>query len=329
MTKGIPRPTIPVMEKHVDRAILSRAQGCLLGQLAGDALGSLVEFRNAQEIRRHYPHGVCELADGGRWGTIAGQPTDDSEMALMLARMLAQQRSYNPEEARKAYVFWLDSRPFDCGNTVYVGLRGRPNFDSQANGALMRISPLGIFGANYDPEQVDAWARQDAALTHPHPVCLQANALFAMAIAHAISTGIGSQGLFRLIETWAREMKVEHSLLEAILGATTAPPNDYVHQQGWVVTALWNALWQLLHASNLEDGVIDTVMRGGDTDTNGAIAGALLGAVYGRDTIPAQWTEKLLSCRPDARLPNVRHPRPQCFWPVDALDLAEKLISIA
>ena len=104
---------------------LERAQGCLLGQLAGDALGSLVEFQTPEQIRRKYPNGVRELADGGTWNTIAGQPTDDSEMALLLARMLADQGRYDPEEARKAYLFWLGSDPFDCGATVYSGLRGQ------------------------------------------------------------------------------------------------------------------------------------------------------------------------------------------------------------
>src|SRR6516164_11041668 len=98
----------------VDPDILSRAQGCLLGQLAGDALGSLVEFQSPEQIRRKYPNGVRELADGGTWGTIAGQPTDDSEMALILARALIKHRRYDAEEARKAYVFWLNSDPFDC-----------------------------------------------------------------------------------------------------------------------------------------------------------------------------------------------------------------------
>ena len=41
--------------------IQGRAQGCLLGQLAGDALGSLVEFQTPEEIRREYPVGVREL----------------------------------------------------------------------------------------------------------------------------------------------------------------------------------------------------------------------------------------------------------------------------
>ena len=114
----------------VDIDTLSRAQGCLLGQLAGDALGSLVEFQTPEQIRREYPDGVRELADGGTFHTIAGQPTDDSEMALLLARLLADQRRYDPEEAGKAYLFWLDSGPFDCGMTVSSGLRGRPNPDS-------------------------------------------------------------------------------------------------------------------------------------------------------------------------------------------------------
>lgn len=52
---------------------ISRARGCLLGQLAGDSLGSLVEFSSAEEIGGLYPGGVRKLADGGYWNTIAGQ----------------------------------------------------------------------------------------------------------------------------------------------------------------------------------------------------------------------------------------------------------------
>lgn len=306
--------------------MISRARGSLLGQLSGDALGGLVEFQSPGEIFAKYPDGVRELADGGTWNTIAGQPTDDSEMALMLARMLADRGEYDAEAARHAYVYWIDSGPFDCGMTTTAGLRGRPNHESQANGALMRISPLGIFGANHDPARVAEWAERDASITHPHPVCLQANALFAMAIAHAVRTGSGPDELYRRIIEWSGERKIDSSLTEIITTAATEPPLDYIRQQGWVLVAFHNALWQLLHSENVEDGVVDTVMRGGDTDTNAAICGALLGAVYGEESIPSQWTDALLTCRPADSDPRVRHPRPECFWPVDALDLAEQLL---
>ena len=82
----------------------------------------------------------------------------------------------------------------------------------------------------------------------------------------------------------------------------------------------------LHHTPSLEAGVVDTVMRGGDTDTNAAVCGALLGAVWGRNVIPAQWSECALNCRPAAGQPHVRRPRPECFWPVDALALAERLV---
>jgi ADP-ribosylglycohydrolase len=58
---------------------LARARGCLLGQLAGDALGSLVEFQSPEEILRYYPEGVRELADGGTWNTIAGKYLEESK----------------------------------------------------------------------------------------------------------------------------------------------------------------------------------------------------------------------------------------------------------
>lgn len=66
-------------------------------------------------------------------------------------------------------------------------------------------------------------------------------------------------------------------------------------------------------------------MRGGDTDTNAAIAGALLGALHGREGIPHRWIRALLSCRPIPET-GARHPRPQALWPVDALQLAERLL---
>jgi hypothetical protein len=83
----------------------------------------------------------------------------------------------------------------------------------------------------------------------------------------------------------------------------------------------------------MSDGPFDralsgTVACGGDTDTNAAIAGALLGAVHGRDAIPLQWRMAVLTCRPVA-LSGVHHPRPTACWPDDALTLAEALLALA
>ena len=103
------------------------------------------------------------------------------------------------------------------------------------------------------------------------------------------------------------------------------PPSDYIDKQGWVLIAFQNVLWQLLHAPSLEEALVDTVGRGGDTDTNAAICGALLGAVHGIDAIPQQWVSSILTCRPEQGKPNVHQPRPERYWPIDALELAEKL----
>ncbi len=91
-------------------------------------------------------------------------------------------------------------------------------------------------------------------------------------------------------------MSVEPALLETIDKAAEEPPVDHVYQQGWVLIDFQNALYLLLHASSLEAGVVDTIMRGSDTDNNAAICGALLGDVCGREAIPTQWLDGLLNC---------------------------------
>ena len=131
--------------------------------------------------------------------------------------------------------------------------------------------------------------------------------------------------LYRSISAHARALRAEPELLSAVESAARTVPENYVRHQGWVLTALHNALWQLLHAPSLEEGIINTVMRGGDTDTNAAIAGALLGAAYGLDAVPERWRAVILDCRPQEGS-GAAHPRPKFFWPVDALELAARLV---
>src|SRR4029453_11287497 len=111
------------------------AQGCLLGQVAGDSLGSLVEFATAEEVERLYPEGPRLLEDGGVWKTLAGQPTDDSELAIPLPRSSLAESRFDPEASFRAYREWHASAPFDVGQTVGAALAGSPRPESMANGS--------------------------------------------------------------------------------------------------------------------------------------------------------------------------------------------------
>jgi len=303
---------------------LARAQGCLLGQLAGDNLGALVEFAKETAIQRNHPDGPRRLADGGTWNIIAGQPTDDSEMALALARSIVARGRFERDAALDAYQAWLRSSPFDVGGTVGAALRDHPNPGSQANGSVMRASPLGVYAHALAPALAAELARQDSSLTHPNPACGDAAAAFVVAVAHAVREGDGPEAAWRAAVEWATGSGAVRLVVEALEAARHSPPVCDDGQEGWVKIALQNAFHELVHAPSLEEGVVATVRRGGDTDTNAAIAGALLGAVHGREAVPAQWRSMVLSCRPLA--PRARRPRPRACWPVDVMEIAERLL---
>jgi ADP-ribosylglycohydrolase len=64
--------------------------------------------------------------------------------------------------------------------------------------------------------------------------------------------------------------------------------------QGFVLFAAGLALQVAAEAPPFEEGLRAVVALGGDTDTNGAVAGALLGALHGRAGLPAVWLERLV-----------------------------------
>ena len=311
--------------KVADAPRLARAQGCLLGQAIGDSLGSRLELESAVHIARAHPGGVRELADGGTWNTIAGQPTDDTEMALALARSILAGGRFDAKAALRAYRAWLASEPFDVGASVGAALEGEPNPESQGNGALMRVSPIGIWAAG-DPARAAAAAREDAALTHPNAACLDACAAYAAAIAVGVA-GAGREAMLSAALAQAAPAAPGAGPVRIAIERAAAgePVRDFASSQGWVLIALQNAFFHLLHTTDFEQVLVATVGAGGDTDTNAAIAGALAGAVLGIEAIPPRWVLPVLACRPLAEAGAPR-PRPMHYWPDDVLEIAEALL---
>ncbi len=343
------------MKKSADE--IRRAWGCLLGQIAGDSLGSQVEFKDEEKVRALYPAGMDELEGSPLYRTLPGQPTDDSEMALALARHLAENGNFDAGQVFAAYKKWLASHPVDFSHAVFRALHGKPDRRSEANCALMRVSPLGIFGVRFVPEtalpcddgkSVDmkamagskgmrslaALAMEEAALTNPHPLCLAASAVYVSALAYGIKSG-WRQGMGQAalavaedLPLWREDIPALEAkrVQECLMRAQKERPADYQSDMSHVLLALQNGFWQLFHAADAGAGVKNTVEKGGDAAANGAVAGALLGAALDIDSFPQQWADAVLACVPSAERAEKAQPRPEMYWPADFMPLAEKLL---
>jgi ADP-ribosyl-[dinitrogen reductase] hydrolase len=327
----IPRYRVEPKRRTSAIGPLRWAQGALLGLLVGDALGSQVEFLDPATIKSRHPQGLRDLLPGGTWNLLVGQPTDDGELTLALARALVASGGFDRDRVAAAYIDWKGSNPFDIGGTTAKGIdalrdRGRADRSSQANGALMRVAPIGIAAAG-DPSKAADWARRDAALTHPHPLCQGASAAFAAAIAAGVA-GANQPAMWAEAYAHAGDDAGSAEIRQVLLEARDRLPPDFTRKQGWVITAFGNAFHRLWSEQDLHEALTETAMSGGDTDTNAAICGALLGAAYGRDAIPQAWRSQVLGCRA-VRGKGVKHPRPVPFWADDAMELAEALLTVS
>ena len=138
-----------------------KAIGMFLGLAIGDALGAPLEFEEASPPNKL----LNKYTTGGAHNVSIGEWTDDTSMALAMAKSLIEKKTFDADDIMQKFCNWHEKgeystrgRCFDIGGTVGVALRsysstinnseylqpyrGRTAKDSSGNGALMRMAPV-------------------------------------------------------------------------------------------------------------------------------------------------------------------------------------------
>ncbi|MFL1381601.1 ADP-ribosylglycohydrolase family protein [Nocardiopsis protaetiae] len=285
-------------------SIEDRAVGVLLGAACGDALGVPYEFGPALSERR-----VPEMVGGGLGPYAPGEYSDDTQMAVCIARALRDHDDPLSAEALNAtadgFLEWANGGASDIGNqtrTVMSGAggafrhpevagvmteyaaglfaRGRP---SAGNGSLMRTGPLALAYLR-DPEGLARAADAYSRLTHGDPLASEACVIWCEGIRLAVLEGTPA-GVRAGVELLPQDRRGQWKTW--LDGAEQAAPHGFP-DNGFVLSALqaaWSALTR--NPEGYVAAVHAAVRAGNDTDTVASIAGALAGALWGASGIPA------------------------------------------
>ena len=277
-----------------------RVRGVMLGLACGDALGRPVEFQSASEIQREHGE-LNEMIGHGTWNQPAGTITDDTEQALCIARSLAEQQEFDPADIAERFVAWYDSGPFDIGGMTRRSLsrlqRGdswdeagqqvwesSPEGQNAGNGSVMRCPPLAI-PYTTDWDRLTEVSRQSSQITHADPRCTEGCAILNLTIAGLLEDAATPlQDALDYVSSDAPE-----ELVTALEPLARGDSPGTLETSGYVVHSLQTALHDGLVADSAEEAIVTAVNRGGDTDTIGAIAGAVAGARFGASQLPDRW----------------------------------------
>lgn len=295
--------------------MLNRKLGALLGAFVGDAAGATLEFCN-KEITREIAVNATKMPGGGVFKLKPGQITDDSELAISLGMAILENKDPNNllDEVASKYVDWYETHPFDIGNTcarafsigknyrdknqgkikgLAEAMKSGASSTSEANGALMRSTPI----AALLPETLNAesFAMEDAALSHPHKVCQQCNAIYTVTIKLLIDGKGDHEAAYNAAIEYAKEIKAEVPLkwLRENLQDIDCKSSIGHVRHGFVL-----AFYFLRNKISYEESIIQTLMKGGDTDTNACIVGGMMGALFGAKAIPDHMKEPVLKSQP-------------------------------
>jgi ADP-ribosyl-[dinitrogen reductase] hydrolase len=282
--------------------IADRIVGSVLGLALGDALGAPFEGRRAADVPDPLP--ALELP----WmGLPPGSTTDDTAMARNLVRSLIAQGEFDPDDLVARHLKWFRSDPPDVKAFTRRVLsrvdRGEDAFEvaravweergpevSAGNGSVMYCAPLGLAYANRPEELIDL-APTLSALTHYDERCRTAVLAEALAVA-ALARGQSPEAAVAaaLAAVVDREGGEELEYLVEMAGVSRRVDGP---DRGFCLFTAGVGLQSLLGTGDFETEVKRVVSLGGDTDTNAAVTGALLGALVGENGLPPAWLDRL------------------------------------
>ena len=298
---------------------LNRAQGVLAGLAVGNVLGIPWEGLTADEIREYEGSLLLTAPDPAEVGRSMD---DDLAQAVELAEALRESRGVVTDLARRLGQ-WERVNGRGIGHMTLAVLREwakRPDFPYPArvvwqrmnhmapNGGLMRCAPVAL-RHTYDPGQLISVSARTCAVTHYSPWCQWSCILLNSVIARLLrGESLSASGLAGIIEavevdmgqgfySQCRQDNIPDQVFEELALYPRYLTSDLQfltydqHLIGHTLIALQVGLWAAVTAMPFAEALVEVVRVGGDTDTNAAIAGAVLGARYGLSAIPSLWLE--------------------------------------
>ena len=285
-----------------DDALSDRYRGVLLGKAVGDALGATLEFMSRDAIQGQY--GTLRDIVGGGWLSLpAGEVTDDTQMALCIARSIVEEGRFDPQAVSRRFVEWYRSNPPDIGNTTRHALQqlasGVPWDEAgwnthlamrprdASNGSVMRCAPVAMLH-RLDPEANATSSIDSSRITHANPLCTEGCVVLNAAMATLLNEPNSNPIAI------AEAVATSDEMLRALDSISSQTP-EALDAGGYVLATLQSAFWAVTTHHTLEDAVVAAVNLGQDADTTGAVAGALAGAKWGASAIPERWLEALIA----------------------------------
>lgn len=279
----------------------SKFVGCLIGSAVGDALGSSFEGFSSSKVDAERFH--------GRW-------TDDTHMMIGVAESLIANKGFDGNHMAQTFIKNYEQEPWrgyaSGPPRVFRWIKSGVAWNEAArrlfggagsfgNGAAMRVAPVGLFYYD-DLEKLRAVAYSQSQITHTHELGMEGAALQAYAVALAIKADssrrldpydfLAELKNFTKNEVYKMKLEKMRKLLADAADKKTVVRElgNGVESHNSVPTAIYCFLrnWSIF-----EDAVLYAVSLGGDTDTIGAMTGAISGAYHGVEAIPEQWRNKL------------------------------------
>lgn len=156
----------------------------------------------------------------------------------------------------------------------------------------MRVAPIAVRYAD-DRAALARAARASARVTHAHPLAIDAAVAQAAAIAAALVGEPPLDAALQVATTPELKLRLREAARLLHVGPEPAELAAVLGNRPTGLESVPAAIYAAVAHESVETAVTFAVRCGGDTDTIGAMAGAIAAARTGASTIPSDWLDAL------------------------------------
>ena len=293
---------------------MKNLKASLYGYIVGDAVGFPLKDKSRKELLKKP---INEMLPIDGYNDIGYWSSNSSFILATLDSIVENEKKINYSDIMRKYLECLNNNKYSSSNKKIEDIDeviinslnafkennspldcGSKKYEDNNNKSLSRMLPIVLYCYYRKVEEDDIYnlVKKYSSLTHAHQLSIMACYIYVRFMLNIIK-GKNKNTAYNLIKYidydkyFRKEIISEYSRI--IKDDINELSLEEIQSTNNVVDTLEAVIWIILNTETYNQAIVGAINLGGDTNTIGALVGAVAGVLYGVDNIPNKWMDSI------------------------------------
>lgn len=293
---------------------MKNLKASLYGYIIGDAVGLPLKNKSRKELLKKP---INEMLPIDGYNDIGYWSCNSSFILATLDSIIENEKKINYSDLMRKYLECLNNNKYSSSNKIISDIDeviinslnnfkdnktpldcGSKKYEDNNNKSLARMLPIVLYCYYKKVEEDDIYnlVKKYSSLTHAHQLSIMASYIYVRFMLNILK-GKNKTTSYNLIKYIDYEKYFRKEIISEFSRLLKDNINELsleeIQSTDNVVDTLEATIWIILNTNNYQQAIVGAINLGGDTNTIGALVGAVAGIIYGVDDVPHKWIDNI------------------------------------